>query len=132
MKTIESKWLLTIVIAMTLLSCSSNDPIKSLVGQLSSNPHWPGGEIHPFSIPPHAKESVLITQAFKYTKDGQPQKLRIIKHSEVIIRGLRFSASHVATDLGERVVLLRYVDQVGLCVGYVYEWDVKTRSWRDR
>jgi hypothetical protein len=118
----KANQLLAIVGAMVLIGCAPNDPIDSLAQRLSSDRYWHNGYVYPINLPASASPNKLIIEAFDHTaaSDVKPATMHISNQRKVKIKGFEYLALLVETDVGEKIVLLQYVEKAHCWFSYVF------------
>ena len=89
------------------------DPIARLVEGLAASHLWRNGMYPKLELPATASTDQLIARVFEMTgfDEGHVTQYRILETREVQIRGSlpdMYTAALVHTDLGNKVVLLKY------------------------
>jgi hypothetical protein len=114
---------LLLACVIVFIGCRPNDSIQSLVKRLSSDPYWYNGYENPINLPSTMSQSNLVLEAFNHAaiSNVKPISMHISGQREVSIKGHKYSALLVETDVGEKIVLLRYVEKAHCWLSYVFD-----------
>jgi hypothetical protein len=102
------------IFAALLVGCAPKpDPIDFLVKDLSSSSLWDNGIFPMLGLPETASIEQVVSETFKKTgfDKGQVTSFKILRVRQVHIHGSLpdlYTAVLVQTDLGEKIVLLKY------------------------
>jgi len=92
---------------------ATSDPIELLIKRLSKNPLWQNGEFPKIELPSTATIEQVASKVFQMISfdQGRVTSYKILQIKKVQISGSlpdRYTTVLVQTNLGEKIVLLKY------------------------